>query len=858
MTRRVVFTVFGGLLTIAAVFLISLRERPNPRSASDSATADEDGLRRPSEWHWLQRTWPYYQADADVMRRALDERSRLKRLGKTSSEWTFLGPTNIGGRIVDIEFNPKNPEIVYAAAATGGVFRSNDGASTWQPVFDEQAVLTVGDIAIDPRHPDTLYVGTGEANGGHNNFAGGGVYRSTNGGTSWQYVGLEEVVSIGRIVVDPLNSDRVFVAAVGSYFAPHPERGVFRSTNGGGSWENVLFVSDSTGAVDLAINERSPDTLFAAAWERARRPNGNITLGGSTSGIYRSIDGGDTWSLLGPEVGLPDASNPDEANGLVRVGRIGVSVNRSNPSVVHALYTDGLTFLGLYVSRDGGDSWTDVPLAQNDRSGFADFSWYFGQVRSAPSDPDRIYLLDLAITSSEDGGESWSIQTGTHVDHHAFAFHPHDDTIILDGNDGGLARSEDGGKTWSRIRGLPVTQFYEVAFDPGNPNDVFGGTQDNGTIRSYQSRDDAWYSINGGDGFYVIVDPDDPNTIYTSTQNGALYRSGTRLADAGQYKSNWSTPVVLNPDDSNILYYGADRLLRSNDRGNTWTALSDNLTSHGYLDRLGTITTIAVAPSDTSVIYLGTDDGNVWVTRDSGLSWNSINSGLPRRWVTRVAVEESNPEAAVVTFSGLKWRDPQPHVFRTTDYGESWRNISGNLPDAPINALAIDPAAPGTIYVGTDVGAYVTADDGQTWNLLGSGLPAVPVYDLKLVPSTRVLIAGTHGRSMYSLDLNGPVSTEGVREAVSSTASAYPNPFVEWVAFEFEGLDFGSHSLQIFDTSGRLVRTIAFQVNSESASVARWDGTDEQGIAVASGMYFARVGARDRIAGPTLQVIRIR
>ncbi|NNE34402.1 MAG: hypothetical protein HKN13_04155, partial [Rhodothermales bacterium] len=350
---------------------------------------DTEPAKRPSDWNWIRRTYPFYRADRDAIRIALEGRTPMLSSAKSGQNaWTFLGPTNIGGRVVDIEYNTKNPDIVYFGAATGGIFKSDDGGATWRPIFDDQAVMTVGDIGIDPNYPDTIYVGTGEANGGHNNFSGGGIYKSVDGGQNWTYSGLEDVVSIGRVVVDPANSERVFVAAVGSYFSPQPERGVYRSEDGGTTWNNVLSVSDSTGAIDLVINSRSPDTLFAATWERVRRPNGNVFLHGAGSAVWRSIDGGDTWQELGAANGLPDPDAYLDGTGRPTFGRIGLAINESDPSNVYAHFTDGFRFLGLYRSRDGGDSWNEVPSVAGLQSIFSNFSWYFGQVRVMPSDPE--------------------------------------------------------------------------------------------------------------------------------------------------------------------------------------------------------------------------------------------------------------------------------------------------------------------------------------------------------------------------------------------------------------------------------------------------------------------------------------
>lgn len=882
----VLFVSTSALLTTRFITFESDRTDEAVSATTATAGESEGAARRPSDWHWLQRTYPHYQADPDAMRSALAQRRELIRASKIGgSEWSFLGPENIGGRIVDIEYNPVDTTIVYFAAATGGVFRSDDAGSSWLPIFDEQAVLTIGDIGIDPSHPETLYVGTGEANGGHNNFAGGGVYKSVNGGLTWSYTGLEEVVSIGRVVVDPLNSDRVFVAAVGSYFAPSPERGLYRSLDGGSTWNNVLSISDSTGVIDLVVNPRDSDTLFVATWERVRRPNGAIFLHGAGSAVRRSTDGGDTWEELGASHGLPDPDQYLDGTGRPTFGRIGLAMSQSDPKNVYALYTTGFSFLGLYRSRDGGDTWTEVPADNTLRSVFSDFSWYFGQVRVKPTDPETIFALDVYTARTTDGGTTWDRLTSWHPDYHALAFNPQNDETVLFGTDGGLEKSTDGGAKSTAIRNLPITQFYEIAFDPTSPDIVFGGTQDNGTVRSAGTQTTNWSGLTGGDGFYVIVNPDDPSIVYTTSQNGQLYRSGGTIVNASMYKSNWSTPIAMDPDDSNTLYYGSERLLRTANGGQSWSAVSPNLTSQAVSERLGTITTISIAPSDANVIYVGTDDGNVWVTQDRAATWTSITSSLPQRWVTRIQTHPSNPAMAVVTFSGLKWRDHESHVFSTMNHGQNWLDISGNLPDAPVNALALDPADPDQIFVGTDVGAFYTSDAGLEWQVLGTGLPAVAVYDLKFIEEERRIIAGTHGRSMYSIDSPGnPTSTERDIQLSDSRSAAFPNPSVNDVTIEFDvegsenyregetaataetSVGFGRQSSRaapfsvvIYDILGRRVRSLSARNQNTNLVSVMWDGSDDTGSRAPAGVYFARLELNlvDSVPRPVVTIVRV-
>ncbi|MEM1096630.1 MAG: FlgD immunoglobulin-like domain containing protein [Bacteroidota bacterium] len=861
-------------LTMAVLMLV---HRPVPPAGG------ADAPRMPSETAWIQRTAPYFQADPDAYNEALAAKKQLVIASKTIDDigiWQPAGPTNIGGRIVDIEFNPRRPETVYLGAATGGVFRSDDTGRTWTPVFDDQAVLNVGDIALDPKHPDTLYVGTGEANGGHNNFAGGGIYKSTNGGRTWDLLGLESTTSIARVAVHPEQTETVFVAAMGSYFAPNPERGLYRSDDGGQTWTKPFFVSDSTGVIDVLIHPTQPDTMWLATWERVRRVTG-ARLYGVTSAVWRSYDGGATWEKLDEANGLPDPDaryRPDPGNGL---GRIGLALSASNPDVLYASFSDGSNFLGLYRTDDGGDTWFNADEGNNVLSATSDFGWYFGQVRIDPKDPNGVFVLDLLLARSTTGGRFWSLAVGTHVDHHALAFHPENSDYVLNGNDGGLALSEDGGRSWQPVRGLPITQFYEINVDPSDPRRLFGGTQDNGTLYTPDGRTDNWERIYGGDGFYVNIHPEQPNIIYASSQFGGLGRSDTPepflggftsatrgIAPQAIQKRNWSTPIVIDLSDPDVLYYGTDRVYRTADGGRNWQAISPKMPNVPTSALLGTVTTIAVAPSNSDVIYAGTDDGNVWVTADYGATWTFIGDGLPDRWVTRIVVHPTEPETAYVTFSGLKWRDPQPHVFRTTTLGAlGWTDITNNLPDAPVNAFAIDPDFPDQVlYTGTDIGAFFSIDGGDSWDVLGEGLPNVVVNDMKFVAETRTLVVGTHGRSMHTLDLTNlerilgqSVGVEQPQE-MFALAPSYPNPFSDRTTFEVTLREAAALRLDVFDLQGRLVRTLLRGPFEAGRQTAQWDGRDTNGAQVASGTYLSRLtvdGSSGRVTqATTLTFIR--
>lgn len=856
-------TVFMMFILLISIITVNLIDDEEKEDGPDS---------RPNEWAWNQRVFPHYDADPlanyeaakEAIKMREDKKLRLAKSNDTPPEWEFAGPLNIGGRIVDIEYNPLNPDIVYASAATGGVLKSYDGGQNWIVLFENQPVLPMGDLAVDPVDTNIVYAGSGEPNGSHNNFPGAGVFKTYNGGLTWENIGLELTAHIGRIIIDPNNTQRVFVAAVGSNFGTGSDRGLYRSLNGGTDWEQVLFVSDSTGAIDVILNPDEPEIVLAAMWERVRRPGYGQTEAsrGRTSGIYKSTDGGDTWNKLGDANGLPAESD--------LIGRIGLDYDAQNPSTVVAVYTDGGTYTGLYKSTDNGENWTDIDPSKQITQGVATFSWYFGQVRINPHNPDYIYVLDYVFNYTSNGGNSWdySYWENLHVDHHALAFHPTDPNIVLVGNDGGINKSTNKGQTWQNHVKLPVTQFYEINIDYSNPNALYGGTQDNNTIRTLSGNLDDWQPILGGDGFYVNIDYNDNNYVYAEYQNGELYRSTTGGSDmmwaqegiSTTEPRNWSTPVVMDPLESNILYFGTNRLYKTTNRAVSWTAISPNLTlSSPQFPRFGTLTTISVSPIDNNIIFTGSDDGKVFVTTDGGDNWQDITEGLPLRWVTRVAADNYDENTVYVTFSGLKWDDPEPRVFRSTDLGQNWINISSNLPQAPVNAIALDYTNENTIYLGTDVGAFVSFNKGESWEVLGEGLPVVSVYDLKIHPVTNYLIAGTHGRSMYKLDLD---KITGVSEPQSTIvdgyelAQNYPNPFNPSTTISFTIPKEEFVNISIYNTNGELVKTLADGVYNAGTHKTIWYSENNHGRKAASGVYLYKLTAGNSVISKKMIMLK--
>lgn len=802
----------------------------------------------PGEWFWRQRAYPQAYIDPAMRKLSLEQARQLKQatLMEGSAVWVSGGPSNIGGRITTMAISRQNPNVVFAGGADGGVLKSTNAGVNWTALFDDQPSLSMGAIAVDPTDDNIVYVGTGEANSSGDSYDGFGMVKSTNGGVSWFPLGLEETRHIGKVVVDPINTNIIYVAAMGTLFSGNPERGVYKSTDAGATWSHVLFVNDSTGVVDLAINPSNPSILFAAAWQRMRGPQGRRYVGGVHTGIYRTTDAGATWHLL--TNGLP----PPAAN----VGRPAVAIAPSNPLVGYVAYAnDPGNYMGTYKTTDGGDSWTRT----NDGalSGlYSNFGWYFGKVFVSPWDENRVWVFGVSFGGTTDGGASWSTQNSTHVDHHAMAFHPTDPSIMYIGNDGGRAKSVNGGANWFREtnQDLYITQFYAGAIDYLNPSRSMGGTQDNGTPRTLTGNHGGWVSINGGDGFYCAIDYTNSDYQYAESQFGVIRRTtnnwassmgGTSGISSGDRK-NWSTPIIMDPNNPMVLYTGTQRVYKTTNRAVNWTAISPDL-SNGLVPGFtayATVTTIDVATTDSNTVMAGTDDGNVWVTTNAGAAWTKVSDQLPNRWITRVRFDPTNHMIAYATLSGYRIDSPLPHIFRTTDLGQTWEDISSNLPEAPINVVLVDPIHTNRLYIGTDVGCYFTTNLGASWNTMGAGLPNAAVSDMQLHAPTRIARAFTHGRSMWEINLEELVTGVAMQETPPGSFTLlqnYPNPFNPSTVIPFVLAESRHVRLAIYDVTGREVSVLLDERLPAGRHSASWHGAT-----AAAGVYFYRLDMEGR------------
>jgi photosystem II stability/assembly factor-like uncharacterized protein len=850
------FGIIGGLLLALIILGVMTIWKPWSWTARKEFAEHEEEEKgeKPHDWFYMQRAYPGRLINEDAHQMVYRQARAMAQEYAERSQgiWIPKGPTNIGGRITGIVFHPSDGNIIYAGAADGGVLKSTDGGVNWTMLTDDFITLSVGDVTIDPNNPNTVYVGLGEANLAGDNYDGDGVYQTTDAGATWTNIGLAQTRRIGRVAVHPTDPDVIFVAGAGAQFSADSARGVYRTTDGGATWEKVLYISDSTSAIDLRINPVHPDTVYAAMWERLRSPT-RRKAGGVTSGIYRSTDMGTTWTEL--TNGLPSGPN---------VGRIGIAICHASTNILYAIYTDSIGYFdAVYKTTDGGNSWTQTS-GQPPYSLYYSFGWYFGQIRVHPANPDVAFALGVPLYRTTNGGNSWLDASGIqHVDHHALEFDMTNLNHIVDGNDGGVYTSTNGGTVWVKSYNLPITQFYAATIDPLNPERTYGGTQDNGTMRTMTGNLNDWQIIYGGDGFYCIVDYTNANIIYAESQWGNLGKStngGNNFYSAtngisSSDRTNWSTPVIMDPNNHLVLYYGANRLYKTTDGAGFWNAISSDLTNGPGTGNLtyGTITTIAVSRTDGDVIYVGTDDANVWVTTNGGTNWTSINTGLPDRWVTRVAVDPNDAATAYVTFSGYRLDSFLPHVFRTTNYGNTWNDISSNLPEVPINVIVVDPENTSVLYIGTDYGVYYTTDAGGTWQPLGTGLPFSAVDDLVLHNGVRVLRAATHGRSFFEFDLD-QIGIEEQEELINIDAKGIglqvTSPARNEISLQYSVSSMSSVMIDVYDIAGRRIDNL---LNS-TVSAGKYEMSTV--LNLPAGTYFVRLEAQGEVITQKISIVK--
>ncbi len=789
-------------LLIAIVTLSSCNN-----SIEKKASENEGYKKSPHDFMFMQRAYPTGEIKTNAYSNAIQwKKQKINRNSSVLPVWEFSGPLNVGGRISDIEIPIDDAETYYVGAASGGIFKTIDAGENWIPIFDDQEMLSIGDIEISKNNTNIIWVGTGEVNAGGGSLAydGNGIYTSDDAGLTWEAKGLPAVGSVGKVLIDPNDDQTIFVGAMGPLFRKDVNRGVYRTTDGGNTWEQRLLVSDSTGIIDMAIHPNDGNIVYAASWERIRRPN-NRQYGGETSRIYRSQDGGENWSEL--TNGLP--SDPNSK------GRISIDISQSNPNVLYAFYTDKVGNVeGTFKTIDGGDSWVEVNSISNGTS----YHWWFGGIFVDPTDENIIYNSGFVMDKSIDGGLTWSSTfPNVHVDQHAMAFNSLVPGEVLVGNDGGLYVSNNDGNSSIKNNTLPITQFYRFHVDAQNQDKVYGGTQDNNTIRTQTGSLNDWQAIYGGDGFQPIVDPTNTNVIYALSQRGNLGKStnnGNSFSGAlngipGGDTNNWDTALVLDPNDSQTLYYGTQKIYKTTNAAGNWTAISPDLSNGPHTGNLdfGTVTSISVSSLDSNVIYAGTDDGNVWVTEDGGGNWTKVSDDLPNRWVTKVLASREELNTVYVTFSGYRYGEDNGHVYKSTDLGENWTNISITLPDIPVNDIEQDGY--GNLFLGTDIGVLSSLDDGENWESFGENMPSVVITDLFIHEASEYLYAATYGRSSYKIDISENILGNDF-SSLGTNFNMYPNPASNMVTISFNEVS-NNISVILYDQLGRVVLNNDFE-----------------------------------------------
>ncbi|MFQ6005012.1 MAG: hypothetical protein ACE5OQ_05850 [Woeseia sp.] len=694
-----------------------------------------------------------------------------------------LGPAAVGGRIAAIDAVVANPNRIVVGAATGGIWISDNGGITWEPVFDNEAVASIGALAINQSNPDIIWVGTGESNVRNSTSIGGGVYKSVDGGMRWQFSGLAASERIDRIALHPTDPDIVYVAAMGTLWAPNSERGVYKTTDGGDTWSRILYVDQLTGATDIKMDPTNPDKLYAGMWQFRRWPH-FFKSGGPGSGMYISYDAGETWKQKTEEDGLPEGE----------LGRMVFAISAAEPKRVYALVEAEKS--ALLVSIDGGESWSRVNEAYN----ISDRPFYYTEIAADPRNADRVYNIATRLRVSIDGGKTFEANAvidccapgnTLHIDNHAFWINPSDPRHIIIGNDGGLGITHDRGETWRFVRNMPLAQFYHIAVDNDHPYHVYGGLQDNGSWRGPSEvwenagiRNLHWQEVGFGDGFDTIPDPDNSRAGYVMSQGGYLVRwdldTGERRlirpnpqTPDVDLRFNWNAGFAQDPFDAATIYYGSQFLHRSADRGNTWTVISDDLTSNDpdmqTFRESGGLTydvtaaenytsIVAVAPSrlEKGLIWVGTDDGRVHVTRDGGEKWTRVDvraRGVPAgAWVPMIAPSPHDASTAFVVFDDHRRGNMATYVYRVENYGQRWRSLTSDALAGYALSILQDHVDPNLLFLGTEFGLFVSVDAGSSWTRFTAGVPTVSVMDMAIQERENDLVLGTHGRSIFVID----------------------------------------------------------------------------------------------------------
>lgn len=775
-----------------------------------------------------------------------------------------IGPAGMSGRVTSIDALYTNTDLIYLGTASGGVWKTENGGANWQPVFDEQPILNIGAVCIQQSNPSVVWAGTGEGNPRNSLNIGAGIYKTLDGGRTWKMMGLEKTRNIHRIIIDPTNPNTVYAAAIGNPYAEHPERGVYKTTDGGDTWSLILHTNDSTGCGDLVMDPTNPNKLIAGMWQHKRTPY-SFKSGGSGSGLYITVDGGKNWKKLGKDDGIP-AGN---------LGRVGLSISYNEPKRVYALIE--ATKNGLYKSDDGGFKWE---LINDKKEDVTNRPFYFQDIRVDPKNENRLYNINQTISMSEDGGKNFKTVIpyfGIHPDHHAFWINPLDPNFILDGNDGGIGISRDRGRTWKFDEQLPVGQFYHINVDNKIPYNVMGGMQDNGSWRgpAYAWRNGGirnyyWDNVGGGDGFDVSPDPENEDWVYSMSQGGELGKINAVTGERMQLQPpspdlktrlryNWNAAFAQDPFDAKTIYYGSQFIHKSNNKGLTWQIISPDLTTNDTLqqkqdengglslditgaENYNTILCIEPSTKDKNILWAGTDDGNVQLSKDAGKTWTNFRGKIPGMpvgaWVPQIRASRYNAAEAFVVCNDYRRGDFKPYIFRTKNYGQTWeRIIDENKVKGYALCMIQDPTEPNLIFAGTEQGLWVSFDNANSFQQWKNGYPSVSTYDLAIQEREADLCIATFGRAIYIMDDIRPLRKAAagftkkltVLEAPVAYQARYKAaPGYEWSTWGmYEGQNRGRGAFYSFYVSPKEKNDSTDKLKRDSATIKIYNSAGE-------------------------------
>ncbi len=855
-----------------------------------------------------------------LQRQKITEKSLVKNV-----PFRNVGPTIMSGRVVDLEVNPTDPTHFYVAYASGGLWETKNEGTSFTPIFDNEIVMTIGDIAVD-WNSGTIYIGSGENNSSRSSYSGYGLFKSTDNGENWEHLGLPETHHIGRVILHPNDPNTLWIASLGHLYSTNEERGIYKTVDGGKTWKKTLYVDEQSGIVELVINPSNPDELIAAAWQKDRKA-WNFVEAGVGSGIYKSTDGGETWSNISEgDSGFPDTEG---------MGRVGLAYAPSDPNIIYAVLdnqdrreeddeetypvtrellrnTTIDAFLALtdndindfldrerfpseynavdiksdvesgkvmpkdlvayledansmlfdtpvkggevYRSEDGGKTWKKTHEDYIEALIYS-YGYYFGQIRVDGQNPDIVYTMGVPLVKSMDGGKTWETTSSenVHADHHALWVNPNRSGHLINGNDGGVNISYDFGETWMKCNSTQVGQFYSIAYDMAEPYNVYGGLQDNGVWKgpsdydhSYRWQEEGNYPyerLMGGDGMQVAIDTRTNELVYTGYQFGNYFRINTKTEDSkyitpshelgdAPYRWNWESPIMLSSHNQDIVYFGSNKFHRSMNKGDDFETLSGDLTKGGKKGDVsyGTLTSITESPLRFGLIYTGSDDGLIHVSKDAGQTWTNISEGLPKDfWVSVVQASNHVEGRVYASLNGYRWDNFEPMVYVSNDYGKTWSSISANLPKEPVNVIKEDPKNEKVLYVGTDHGAYVSLDMGKTYMAFAQDLPAVAIHDLAIHPRENDLILGSHGRSIFIADVSAIQQLPETNDALKIFSAEGATFSDRWgdVGYYWRGPYEPSTTVEVFSKSAG---TAKVSISIDDVVLKTWDVDLDAGL----------------------------